>query len=338
MTNFVRLVALLATAVVLTPSATSASSLRSLAAMEYQAVMASPPLNCFVENGYDYVGNDITNKPGQVGNCCYLCSTTPGCKAWSWSDYNGGTCWLKSGRGDIIVNPNVKSALLSYSVPQYCKLTNDLDYVGNDIARVDSADATGCCDLCQKYAGCRAYSWSDYQGGSCWLKSKVTQTVAKAGVKSAKAYPDDVAPTCSNLDYNTDYAGNDIANKPAVKAELCCDICKGTQGCRAFSWSGHNGGTCWLKSQRGASVYTNGVTSGQVAPNPPQCVLVNNIDYVNYDFANVANKDASACCDICRNKPGCKAFSWSDHQGGTCWLKTAKGTPIAKNGVKSGTI
>lgn len=338
MTTFLRFVGLLATAVALSPTTTSAFSLRRLAAMEYQAVMASPPLNCFVENGYDYVGNDITNKPGQVDNCCALCAGTPGCKAWSWSNNNGGTCWLKWGRGDVVVNPNVKSALMSYSVPQYCQLQNDVDYVGNDLARVASAAASGCCDLCQKTAGCRAYSWSDYQGGSCWLKSKVTQTVAKPGVKSAKAYPDDVAPSCNNLDYGMDYVGNDIANKPASMAQLCCDICKAQIGCRAFSWSGHNGGTCWLKSQRGASVYTNGAISAQVLPNPPQCVLENNMDYVDNDFANEANKDATACCDICRNKPGCKAFSWSDHNGGTCWLKTAKGTPIAKAGVKSGTI
>jgi cellobiose dehydrogenase (acceptor) len=35
---------------------------------------------------------------------------------------------------------------------------------------------------------------------------------------------------------------------------------------------------------------------------------------------------------------GCGAFSWSNHNGGTCWLKSGKGNTVAKDGVKSSVV
>lgn len=324
-------------AVALLPSAFG-SSLRRLDAMEYQAAMSAPPISCYIENGYDYVGKDIANAQGNYTTCCSKCSATAGCTAWSWSDYNGGTCWLKSGRGDIVVNPNVKSALFFYGDRPYCKASEDIDFVGNDLARVDGATVDACCDLCQKYAGCRAYSWSNHLGGSCWLKSKVTQMVVKAGVKSAEAYPD-IYQSCMYSFGNTDFVGNDIGNKPSATAGGCCNICKMTSGCRAYSWTNQNGGTCWLKSRKGDTIYKEGVTSSQVYPNPdPVCTIQDNTDYVGKDIANFPGKDANGCCATCANYPGCHAFSWSDYNGGTCWLKSAKDTTISKTGVKSAVL
>ncbi|KAE9250994.1 hypothetical protein PF004_g2674 [Phytophthora fragariae] len=43
--------------------------------------------------------------------------------------------------------------------------------------------------------------------------------------------------------------------------------------------------------------------------------------------------DAYGCCSICMNTSGCEAFSWSNHSGGTCWLKSTKGSTTAKDGV-----
>jgi len=36
--------------------------------------------------------------------CCGLCSSTSGCRAYAWNDYQGGTCWLKSSTGPIVDN------------------------------------------------------------------------------------------------------------------------------------------------------------------------------------------------------------------------------------------
>src|SRR5690349_6920741 len=86
----------------------SGASLRRLEAMKYQAVMSPTPYTCLIENGFDYVGFDIDNKPGPADSCCSKCDANKGCVAWSWSNFNGGTCWLKSAFGPIIGNPNVK--------------------------------------------------------------------------------------------------------------------------------------------------------------------------------------------------------------------------------------
>lgn len=58
---------------------------------------------CDFESGVDYVGNDLRSVSGRPASaCCGVCFTTPGCGAWSWSKYSGGTCWLKSTIGPTI--------------------------------------------------------------------------------------------------------------------------------------------------------------------------------------------------------------------------------------------
>jgi len=43
-------------------------------------------------------------------------------------------------------------------------------------------------------------------------------------------------------------------------------------------------------------------------------------DFDNHDFANseVSSED---CGDKCMNEPGCTHFTWTDYNGGTCWMK-----------------
>uniref|UniRef100_K3WCU9 Apple domain-containing protein n=1 Tax=Globisporangium ultimum (strain ATCC 200006 / CBS 805.95 / DAOM BR144) TaxID=431595 RepID=K3WCU9_GLOUD len=318
---------------------------RRLEAMKYMAVMQAPQPYCYIENGYDYVDNDIGNEPADdASKCCQKCYVFPKCSAWSWSNLNGGTCWFKSAQGAIVVNANVKSSLLLYSPPNVCQLQADIDYVDNDLARVNSPTASGCCDLCRNYPGCRAFSHNNYNGGSCWFKKAKGQTVPATGVTSAEVYP---APpkdsSCPNaLQENTDYVDNDIGNAKSSTPGGCCTICKNWNGngvCRAFSWSNYGGGTCWLKSAKGNTMQKNGVTSSTILDNPPvSCVLEDGIDYVGNDFANVPGT-ADSCCAACKAKaPMCKAYSWSNHQGGTCWLKTAKGQTAMNPNVKSAII
>ncbi|KAJ0392994.1 hypothetical protein P43SY_001043 [Pythium insidiosum] len=117
-----------------------------------------------IEEGYDFVGQDIKNIQGSVGDCCYACSKTQGCKAWSWTDFNGGTCWLKSGRDAVVQNPNVKSALYFEGYAQACMPEADVDFEGSDITNFPSSQFYGCCERCQKTPGCRAYTWTDFNG------------------------------------------------------------------------------------------------------------------------------------------------------------------------------
>ncbi|KAG6953657.1 hypothetical protein JG688_00012722, partial [Phytophthora aleatoria] len=74
------------------------------------------PEECVVENGFDYVGNDLFSVTSvDAFECCHQCQNfaAAGCRAFSWTDYQGGTCWLKTGRGTIAVNANAKSGTIS---------------------------------------------------------------------------------------------------------------------------------------------------------------------------------------------------------------------------------
>lgn len=66
---------------------------------------------CAIQNGVDYYGNDLSHARARSAElCCGICQSTAGCKAFTWTGYEGGTCWLKSGVGSITANPNARSA------------------------------------------------------------------------------------------------------------------------------------------------------------------------------------------------------------------------------------
>jgi hypothetical protein len=223
-------------------------------------VATSTTYHPFVESGFDFVGNDIANAQGSaVDKCTALCEANPLCKAYSWSGYNNGTCWLKSARNEIVAKYGVISSYMWQQPVQICQLLNNTDFIGNDVASAPSPDISQCCYICSKTFNCRAYSWSNYNSGTCWLKSTRGVAVVKQGVSSADAYPND-APLLL-LHNDVDYVDHDIANQPSSKPEGCFSICKNVKGCGAFSWSNYNGGTCWLKSGKDKEINKSGVVS-----------------------------------------------------------------------------
>ncbi|GLD92357.1 hypothetical protein PINS_up000890 [Pythium insidiosum] len=230
----------------LSATAQANTSLRRMEAME---AMQHNPVRpyCQIEDGYDFVGQDIKNVKGAVGDCCYACSKTQGCKAWSWTDFNGGTCWLKSGRDAVVQNPNVKSALYFEGYAPACITNSDVDFVGYDIANAPSRDVYGCCEPCQKMPGCRAYSWSNYNGGTCWFKSKRGQAVSKPGVISAEAYPLYYGDATCEVQPGMDILGHDIGNLKSKDPSACCKACRERPDCKAYTWSTYEEGTCWFK-------------------------------------------------------------------------------------------
>jgi hypothetical protein len=300
-----------------------------------------PPPNCYIEEGFDYVNNDIGNATVKTAEeCCALCYWKPGCRAFSWNNYNDGTCWFKSGRGTVVVNPGVRSALtFPYPGPASCITEDNIDYVGNDIGNVPMLKPLSCCSACQNFPGCRAFSFTTFNGGTCWLKSGKGKLVIKQGVSSAEIYREPADPQCA-MQPGVDFLGNDIGSGPSAKPEGCCDVCKNFKGCRVFSWTNYNGGTCWLKNLLLDSVASPNVTSSVVFSNPPapSCALEVGVDYIDNDIGNVPSKDAYGCCSLCMARDGCKAFSWSNYNGGTCWLKSAKGTTVANPNVQSAVV
>ncbi|OWZ14683.1 hypothetical protein PHMEG_00011802 [Phytophthora megakarya] len=260
---------------------------------------------CPTTTGVDYLGNDIKHVSGvQVSDCCSLCSQTSGCGAFTWTSYQGGTCWLKSAKGNTAANAAATSAVLVQDPPG-CTLKDGYDYQDNDIANVQNTNNPG-------------------------------TEVPKAGVKSAEVKNN--VGQCT-LQPDMDFVDNDIGNAPGKSASDCCGICHNWSGCRSFSWSNQNGGTCWLKSAKGKTQYKAGVISSQLLDNPPPaCTLEPGVDYVDNDLSNVPGAKPGDCCNKCRDTVGCHAFSWSNHNTGTCWLKSSKGSTVNKGGVTSAVV
>jgi hypothetical protein len=212
-------------------------------------------------------------------------------------------------------------------------IEENVDYVANDIGSVLSTAAEGCCSICNNFIGCKAYSWSNYGGGTCWLKSGKGSTISKSGVRSAVV----AFPTCSPIEEDVDYSGTLIGSDLAPTAEGCCSICLNFNGCKAFAWTNTNGGTCWLKSEKGDATFASGMRSA-VLDSSICSPIEENVDYVGNDIGSVLSTAAEGCCSICNNFIGCKAYSWSDYDGGACWLKSGKGSTISKSGVRSAVL
>lgn len=63
--------------------------------------------------GCDFIGNDLTNELSRGEDCSGRCKMKSGCTHYTWTNYNGGTCWMKKG---IVTNDNAFATKDSNSV------------------------------------------------------------------------------------------------------------------------------------------------------------------------------------------------------------------------------
>ncbi|RMX67923.1 hypothetical protein DD238_000533 [Peronospora effusa] len=54
------------------------------------------------QSNCDYVGGDLKAVGGISSTCGHLCVIEEKCTHWSWTDVNGGTCWLKQSKAASI--------------------------------------------------------------------------------------------------------------------------------------------------------------------------------------------------------------------------------------------
>ncbi|CAF0857622.1 unnamed protein product [Rotaria sordida] len=128
----------------------------------------------------DFHGNDLSNVLIAPEFCSGKCGDTQGCTHFTWTQYNGGTCWMKSGAVS-------KSDAFSTSNPtMVCGVINDVkqggiqwngndwamscDFRGNDLSNVLIA-ANICGGKCADTQRCTHFTWTQYNGGTCWMKS-----------------------------------------------------------------------------------------------------------------------------------------------------------------------
>ncbi|KAJ0392087.1 hypothetical protein ATCC90586_012118 [Pythium insidiosum] len=142
-----------------------------------------------VEVGIDYNGQDIkTIKGGFAWDCCDACAQTPGCKAFTFVNYNGdgqSACYLKSGSSHKRKLVGAVSAAVVNPLPKCSQIANT-DFVGEDLKRVDAEDASECCDKCSSTTGCKAFTFvnNDWDKKSCYLKKKAGTKSPYSGVIS----------------------------------------------------------------------------------------------------------------------------------------------------------
>ncbi|TMW67205.1 hypothetical protein Poli38472_012321 [Pythium oligandrum] len=122
-----------------------------------------------------------------------------------------------------------------------------VDFAGNDIGNVKASSAKECCSKCTEFKGCRAFSWNNYEGGTCWLKSSDNFATVTQGVQSGTVTQQTDDGLCT-MEADLDYTGNDLANAPSPNAGDCCSKCEARDGCSAYTWTPWNGGMCWMKT------------------------------------------------------------------------------------------
>lgn len=69
-------------------------------------------------NNLDIMDNNLNTTLGASSSCCQYCQEQSGCLAWTWTSYQGGTCWLKNDTQPLWVNPGAVTAMMSPNAAQ----------------------------------------------------------------------------------------------------------------------------------------------------------------------------------------------------------------------------
>ncbi|KAG9400624.1 hypothetical protein AC1031_010839 [Aphanomyces cochlioides] len=160
--------------------------------------------------------------------------------------------------------PATTAAMTAKPVETCQSFQNNVDFKGFDLKSTSQSTADACCADCAAAPGCKMFVWTDFEGGTCWLKHTIgvnsTLSGAKAGFLSTKS-----SSSCGPQKINVDYPGNDINATQRATPDLCCDVCKNTTGCRNYVWTNFQGGTCWLKSAQGEAKEEDGAVAVSLA-------------------------------------------------------------------------
>ena len=127
--------------------------------------------------GCDFNSNDLLNLNVKSDVCSKKCSETNDCTHYTWTNTNGGTCWMKTGpisklnavyTGDSrmvcgIVQPKEEINWQDGDWAMAC------DFEGNDLSNAKTIGAL-CKTKCLDTWGCTHYTWTNYNGGTCWMK------------------------------------------------------------------------------------------------------------------------------------------------------------------------
>ncbi|CAF0889506.1 unnamed protein product [Brachionus calyciflorus] len=95
----------------------------------------------------DFESNDLTNSKMSAELCGPTCSRTNGCTHFTWSDYQGGTCWMKKGsisKNNAKINKGLVCGIVDNNDPDNGGQTQN-----NVLATRHGATEMGACELPQ---------------------------------------------------------------------------------------------------------------------------------------------------------------------------------------------
>ncbi|CAF4109690.1 unnamed protein product, partial [Rotaria sordida] len=188
--------------------------------------------------------------------CGGKCAETQRCTHFTWTQYNGGTCWMKSG------TVSKSDAFSTSDSTMVCGIMSDTstvqwngnnwamscDFRGNDLSNVQIASEF-CGGKCAETQRCTHFTWTQYNGGTCWMKSG---TVSKSDALSTS----DSTMVCGVMT-----TGPDPVGKVAGRTTRYWDCCKASCG-----WPGKvSGSNAYVKSCRrdGYAIWNDGnIASG----------------------------------------------------------------------------
>jgi len=282
----------------------------------------------------DFPGYDIINVQGAASACGGQCSVTSGCTHFTWTPYNGGTCWMKSGavsKSNAVYNPTPNSlcgvnpigvGTVNWNGNNWAM---NCDFTGYDLWNVKAA-ASACGGICLTTTGCTHYAWTSYNGGTCWLKKGAVSKTDAYFVLATPNYVCGVNPYSgggtvnwngNDWAQNCDFPGNDLSNVKGV-ASACGGQCLKSPGCTHYTWTSYNGGTCWMK--KGAASKSNAIFNSTpnyiCGVNPSSGGTINwngkwafACDFKGGDISN-ALVPGSQCSSKCAATAGCTHFTW----------------------------
>ncbi|OQV16017.1 Endoglucanase-5 [Hypsibius exemplaris] len=121
----------------------------------------------------DFNCGDLSQATIPGDQCGGRCAGTPGCSHFTWTTWNGGTCFMKQGQG------SKADAFATTDSSMVCGVIDTIqwngnwafgcDFVGNDLssARISSDQCGG---YCASTSGCTHFTWTSYAGGTCFMK------------------------------------------------------------------------------------------------------------------------------------------------------------------------
>ncbi|GAB9475547.1 Cysteine protease family c01a [Globisporangium polare] len=149
------------------------------------------------------------------------------------------------------------------------------------------------------------------------------------------------SPLCGWIYDNIDSPGGDLMQFKIDSAEGCCGACKGVSDCNTFTWTKYQGGTCFLKST--STNFLDNHSDGDGSPymrtgTAYKCgdLQINKVFVDGYDIGNARAYSIYECCGHCRRNAECTKYTWTEYNGGTCWLK-AGGSSMTKAPMNDGT-